>query len=138
GLFVGSSTTHGSTGWDDAAGADQITYGDVGSFSGRGPGAKGDAGVHLLASGSRSSGDVTVNQAMSGWHAWTTWGGTSRSGPVAAGNAALVYQAFRDTFGFWPNFEIAKMVLMNGATDLHRSEERRVGNEWTARELPRR
>lgn len=119
GLFVGSSTTHGSTGWDDAAGADQITYGDVGSFSGRGPGAKGDAGVHLLASGSRSSGDVPVNQAMSGWHAWTTWGGTSRSGPVAAGNAALVYQAFRDTFGFWPNFEIAKMVLMNGATDLH-------------------
>ena len=118
GLSVGASTSHGSTGWDDATGADQITYGDVAAFSGRGPSARGTAGVDVTGSGSRSSGDVPVNEAMSGWHAWTTWGGTSRSGPIVAGNAAIVYQAFYETFGFWPNFEIAKMLLMNGATDL--------------------
>lgn len=119
GLNVGASTSQGSTGWDDATGADQITYGDVASFSGRGPSARGTVGVEVVASGSRSSGDVPVNEAMSGWHAWTTWGGTSRSGPIVAGNAALVYQAFAQTYGFWPNYEIAKMLLMNGATDLH-------------------
>ena len=119
GLSVGASTSQGSTGWDDAAGAQQITYGDVASFSGRGPGARGVAGVDVTGSGSRASGDVPVNEAMSGWHAWTTWGGTSRSGPVVAGNAAIVYQAFYDTFGIWPNYEIAKLLLMNGATDLH-------------------
>ncbi|MEZ4523052.1 MAG: S8 family serine peptidase [Thermomicrobiales bacterium] len=118
-ILVGASTQHGSTGWDDAAGADQITYGDVASFSGRGPGARGDTGVSLVGSGSRASGSVPVNEAMSGWHAWTTWGGTSRSAPVVAGNAALVYQAFYETYGFWPNYEIVKMLLMNGATDLH-------------------
>ncbi|CAN5773305.1 hypothetical protein BH23CHL2_BH23CHL2_29620 [soil metagenome] len=117
-LGVGASTSHGSTGWDDAAGADQITYGDVASFSGRGPSARGTAGVDITGSGSRASGDVPVNEAKSGWHAWTTWGGTSRSAPVVAGNAALVYQAFMETYGFWPNYEIAKMLLVNGATDL--------------------
>lgn len=132
GLNVGASTEHGSTGWDlvteenlqnggpsPAPGADQITYGDVSSFSGRGPGARGTAGVQIVASGSRASGDVPVNEALSGVNAWTTWGGTSRSAPVVAGNAALVYQAFRDTFGFWPNYEIMKMLLMSGATDLN-------------------
>ncbi len=119
GLSVGASTSQGSTGWDDATGADQITYGDVASFSGRGPGSRGDAGVQVVGSGSRASGNVPVNEAMSGWHAWTTWGGTSRSAPVVAGNAALVYQAFLETYGFWPNYEMAKMILMSGATDLH-------------------
>ena len=118
GLDVGASTSQGSTGWDDATGADQITYGDVASFSGRGPSARGTVGVDITGSGSRSSGDVPINEAMSGWHSWTTWGGTSRSAPVVAGNAALVYQAFLETYGFWPNYEIAKMLLMNGATDL--------------------
>lgn len=119
GLMVGASTQHGSTGWDSATTAEQITYGDIASFSGRGPGARGDAGVDVVASGSRAAGDIPLNSAMSGAHAWTTWGGTSRSAPVAAGNAALVYQAYRATYGAWPNFDMAKMLMMSGATDLH-------------------
>lgn len=118
GLMVGASTQHGSTGWDSATGADQITHGDVASFSGRGPGARGDSGVHVLGSGSRASGDVSPNQSMSGAHAWTTWGGTSRAAPVVAGNAALMYQAFLETYGFWPSYEAARMLLMSGATDI--------------------
>ena len=40
-----------------------------------------------------------LNTVMDGRYAWETWGGTSRSTPVAAGAAALVYQAYRKAHG---------------------------------------
>ena len=53
------------------------------------------AGVDVVADGAYSAGDMTLNTVLDGTDAWETWGGTSRSTPVAAGAAALVYQAWR-------------------------------------------
>lgn len=119
GMIVGASTVYGSTGWDSASSADQVTSGDIATFSSRGPNATGADGVDIVASGAYAAGDIPVNLAMTGAQAWTTWGGTSRSAPVTAGNAALVYQAYRATYGSWPNYDMAKMLLKSGATDLH-------------------
>jgi hypothetical protein len=119
-VVVGAMTQYGSTGWDSAASADQITFGDVSAFSSRGPNGIGGPGVHLVASGAWSSGAVPLNEALiGGWHAWSTWGGTSRATPVAAGNAALVYQAYYETWGAWPDAETGRALLMSGARDLH-------------------
>lgn len=117
GLSVGASTQHGSTGWDNPGGADQITWGDVAVFSGTGPGARGDVGVDILGSGSRASGSATLNESFSGAHAWYTWGGTSRATPVVAGNAALMYQAYMENYGAWPDIWTAKAILKSGARD---------------------
>ena len=37
---------------------------------------------------------MTLNTVLDGRNAWDTWGGTSRSTPVAVGATALVYQAY--------------------------------------------
>jgi hypothetical protein len=120
GMTIGASTEYGSTGsFDSIVSVDQITHGDVASFSGRGPGARGDTGVNLLGNGSVGSGAVPLNEAFSGASSWETWAGTSRSTPVVAGNAALMYQAYLEANGSWPDFETAKAILMSGARDLH-------------------
>ncbi len=67
GMSVGASTQYGSTGeFDSIASADQITHGDVVSWSGRGPGARGDAGIELLGNGSVGSGAAPLNELFSG------------------------------------------------------------------------
>ena len=119
GLKVGASTQYGSTVIDSAAGADQITYGDVAFFSGRGPGARGIAGIDLVANGSVGTGAMTLNETFSGASAWQTWAGTSRSAPMAAGNAALAYQAYYQANGVWPDYATIKAILMSGARDLN-------------------
>jgi len=122
-IAVGASTEYGSTGWDSPGSAQQITYGDVTPFSNRGPGARGNASVDVVAGGAYSAGDVNLNdawyQGLNGWTAWGTWGGTSRSAPVAAGNLALVYDAYRQKHGVWPDNATARAIFMAGATDLH-------------------
>ncbi len=120
GIGVGASTQMGSTGWDSIANLDQITYNDVQSWSNRGPGARGTVGVHVVAEGAYGAGDMPLNvSGFDGWNAWETWGGTSRSGPVAAGNLALVYQAYREETGTWPTCDVARQILMSGATNIH-------------------
>ncbi|MEX2315279.1 MAG: S8 family serine peptidase, partial [Thermomicrobiales bacterium] len=120
GMSIGASTQYGSTGsFDSIVSADQVTHGDVVSWSGRGPGARGDVGVSLLGNGSVGSGAAPLNEFFSGASSWYTWGGTSRSAPVVAGNAALMYQAYYEANGSWPDFETAKAILMSGAKDLN-------------------
>jgi hypothetical protein len=118
-IGVGASTQMGSTGWDSAKDVDQITYGDVIPWSNRGPGARGDLGVHVVADGAFGSGDLALNEWGDGWTAYTTWGGTSRSSPVAAGNLALVYDAYKQATGVWPDFTTARAIFMQGATNLN-------------------
>ncbi len=122
GMSVGASTQMGSTGWDSVFEMSQITFGDVTPWSNRGPGAVGDSGPNVTADGAYAGGaspinSITTNANLpeyrrSGEFANGTWGGTSRSSPVAAGIAALVYQAFEDHHGRWPTWAEARSILM--------------------------
>ncbi len=117
GIDVAASTQIGSTGFDSITDTTQITYGDVIPFSNRGPGAAASNGPDLAADGAYASGAIPINFFIStdGTDANGTWGGTSRSTPVAAGATALVYQAFKAREGRWPKWEEARAILMSGA-----------------------
>jgi hypothetical protein len=119
-LSVGSSTQFSSIGaFDSYTSTDQINWGDVIPFSNRGPGAQGTNSVDLTANGAVGSGDRPLHNTLNGWVAWEGWIGTSRSVPVAAGNLALVYDAYRQVYGVWPDTETAQAMLMAGADDQH-------------------
>ncbi len=119
-VIVGASTQMGADGgWDSITTSDQVTYGDVAAWSNRGPSAMGLLAPAVMADGAYASGAVMLNRpdAGNGWRAWEIWGGTSRSTPVATGNAALVCQAFRQREGRWPTYAEVRALLMSGATD---------------------
>lgn len=125
GIGVGASTEYGSTGWDTITDTNQIMNNDVVAFSNSGPGAREGTGVEVLAGGAFAAGDEELNYySISTWGAydgnmsWVSWGGTSRSAPVALGVLALIYQAYKDAHGTWPTHEQAKALLMSTATDL--------------------
>jgi hypothetical protein len=119
-IMVGASTETGSAGQDGVSSVDAISFGDVAPFSNRGPSARGDVGVDVVAVGSMGAGDVPVNQSSDDVEdAWTMWSGTSRACPVAGANLALVYDAYRQANGVWPSAAEARALLMSGADDLH-------------------
>lgn len=115
GVMVGASTQFGSTGWDSITRTTQIVAGEAEAFSNRGPGARGEVGVDIMANGARGAGDLGLNAALDGRLAWETWGGTSRSTPVAAGGMALIYQAFRQAHGRWPTQAEGREIIKAGA-----------------------
>ena len=125
GIGVGASTEFGSTGWDSITDTTQIMFNDVTPFSNRGPGARGTNGVDVVAGGAFAAGAEELNYygiymwgEPNGNLAWDSWGGTSRSAPVAMGVLALIDQAFYEANGRWPTYEEAKALLMSTATDL--------------------
>lgn len=121
GISVGASTQFGGTGWDSIDSTSQIVDNDVMVWSNRGFGATGSPGVDVVADGAFSAGDLTLNAALDGRNAWETWGGTSRSAPVAAGAAALVYQAWKQANpGPVPSrfYTVTKDVLKSSSQDL--------------------
>jgi hypothetical protein len=99
GMSIGASTQFGATGWDSIKNYSQVRDNDIIGWSDRGPGATGANAIDAVADGAYSAGDATLNTVFNGNTAWTTWGGTSRSTPVTAGAAALVYQAWRSENG---------------------------------------
>jgi subtilisin family serine protease len=125
GLGIAASTQFGSTGWDSIAETSQIVYGDITPFSNRGPGADGRPGPSIAANGAYAAGASNLNfhyttnagneLLRTGDHALQTWGGTSRSSPIAAGHTALMYQAFKEKNGRWPTWEEAGAIMMAGA-----------------------
>ena len=120
GIAIGASTQFGSTGWDSITDTVQIVRNDVAPFSNRGPGARGGVGVDVVADGAYSSGAEGINYSgYDGATAWSTWGGTSRSAPVATGNLALVYQAYKEEHGTWPTVDVARAILMSGADHIN-------------------
>ena len=122
GLKIGASTQFGATGWDSILRYSQVTENDIAPFSNRGPGATAAPGVDLVADGSYAPGDATLNTVQDGRVAWETWGGTSRSTPVVAGAAALVYQSWRKAHPGQPlpaNFDTTvKQDLKSSTQDL--------------------
>ena len=134
GIGVGASTEFGSTGWDSITDTTQIMYNDVTPFSNRGPGARGTNGVDVVAGGAFAAGAEELNYYVpymwgspsdppprmhDGNLSWDSWGGTSRSAPVAGGVLALIYQAYKERFGHWPTYDVAKALLKSTATDLN-------------------
>lgn len=124
-IAVGASTEFGSTGWDSITDTTQIMNNDVTPFSNRGPGARGTAGVDVVAGGAFAAGDEALNYySISAWGApngnlsWDSWGGTSRSAPEAMGILATIYQAYKDANGVWPTYDVAKELFMSTARDL--------------------
>ncbi|MEN6480294.1 MAG: S8 family serine peptidase, partial [Anaerolineales bacterium] len=117
-LQVGTSTQYGSTNWDSIASADQIVHGDASNWYSHGPNNDGSVGVDVLTNGGRGSGDEALNYyGFNGAESWATWGGTSRSAPAAAGNLALIYQAYKARYGQWPTWDVAKALIKSSATD---------------------
>ena len=121
GISVGASTQFGGTGWDSIDRISQVVDNEVMVWSNRGFGATGAPGVDVVADGAYSAGDITLNTILNGTDAWLTWGGTSRSAPVAAGATALVYQAWKQAHGptLPPGFyKTAKDILKSSSLDL--------------------
>ena len=64
---------------------------------------------------------MTLNSSLNGRNAWETWGGTSRSAPVAGAAALLVYDAYKQAHGgsVPAGFEFkARQILKSSAQDL--------------------
>ena len=114
-MGIGASAQRGSDGSAEITGTYQITFGDISPFSDRGPGADGSNGPAVSANGDDGTGAYPINFIGDGAHSVMTWGGTSRSAPVASGAMALVYQAFDDANGRWPTWQEARSILMSGA-----------------------
>jgi len=124
-IAVGASTEFSATGWDSITSTAQINMNDVTPFSNKGPGANGRTGVDVVANGAYAPGDEALNYyAISMWgepngdYSWDSWGGTSRSSPVAAGVLALAYDAFHQATGEFMEGAMAKLILQSTATDL--------------------
>lgn len=118
GIGIGASTLYGSIGlFEQIASAGQIVGGDPMSWSNRGPGVRNISGVDVVATGAFGAGDLSLNQVLDGSIATADFGGTSMAAPVAAGNLALIYQAWRERTGAWPTFEEARALLMGTAKD---------------------
>ena len=116
-IAVGASTLYGSTqASEDIASLDQITYGDVQPWSARGPNSLGQIKPDVVATGSIATGDLPL--AGDGNGAWGVWAGTSLSSPVTCGIAALLYQAYMQTYGDYPTWDKAREILKSSCTDL--------------------
>jgi uncharacterized repeat protein (TIGR01451 family) len=124
-IGIGASTQYGTLLYfEPITDTDMLTYGDVQPWSNRGPDGLGGTGVHVNAVGAWGTGPNPLNLwaifygAPAGNFAYDIFGGTSMASPIAAGNLALIYQAYKDTHGNWPTYTQAKTLLMNSADDL--------------------
>jgi len=128
-IDVGASTMYGTLVYFEfILDETMLTYGDVQPWSNRGPTTLGDVSPDVVAVGAWGTGANPLNiygaifgdnfGFWTGQAAYDSFGGTSMATPIAAGNLALVYQAFKAKNGRWPTWQEAKAILLNGAQDL--------------------
>ncbi len=122
-IDVGASTSYGSSTIFELVEPEQFTYGDIQPWSNRGPGALGDIAPDIVAVGAWGTAALPLNSALlmekgNGQVAYDLFGGTSMATPVAAGNLALVYQAFKARHNRWPTWSEATSILLSSANDL--------------------
>ena len=118
-IDVGASTAYGAVRGFEDVNPSQFLYGDIQPWSNRGPGGLGDIAPDVAAVGAWGTGAVPLNRILgSGQTAYDVFGGTSMSTPVAAGTLALVYQAYLEKYGSWPDADQAREFLLAGARDL--------------------
>lgn len=125
-LAVGASTDfqYRVDPWFALDGGPSPAFGDVASFSTRGPSALGTQHVDVLANGLFGYGAEPLNHLLvltgspDGAGAWLLWAGTSLSTPLAAGAAALIYEAYHAANNRSPTQEEGKLLLMASASDV--------------------
>ena len=118
-ISVGAATQYGeTTTFEPISSTDRITWGDVQPWSNRGPSHLGQPKPDFVAVGAWGTGDVPLNMARNGSTAYDVWGGTSMSTPLSAGIAALVYGAYKNAHGMWPDAETVRTLLKSSADDL--------------------
>jgi uncharacterized repeat protein (TIGR01451 family) len=120
-IDVGASTSYGSLRYFEFVDPDQFTWGAVQPWSNRGPTTLGDIAPDVVAVGAWGTGANPLNifpYYGNGQAAYDIFGGTSMATPVAAGNLALMYQAFKQKNGRWPTWQEAKNIFLNASTDL--------------------
>ncbi|ACS89334.1 S8 family serine peptidase [Thermococcus sibiricus] len=100
-------------------GYELANYGDVVWFSDRGPNALGRVKPDVIAVGAYALGSLPVNYVGDGFWAADLWSGTSLATPMAAGIAALVYEAFYESHGRWPTAHEVKEILMSTAKNVN-------------------
>lgn len=94
-------------------------YDEVASWSGRGPTPAGYIKPDLLQVGAYSYTPTALFAGRkNGATAFDLFGGTSMACPLAAGSAALVYNAYNEKYGAKPSPSYVKMALMSAASDL--------------------
>jgi len=98
----------------ESAGA---TWGESISWSNRGPNSQGRMDPDLVAIGWSATGDVTLNEKTDANAAYRTWGGTSLATPVAAGLMALLYEAWHQRHGVYPDSQVIRNLAMSTAMD---------------------
>ncbi|WP_461865444.1 S8 family serine peptidase [Thermococcus sp.] len=122
-ITVGASVEwgyRGLFGYDDGPWSMELAnYGDVADFSNRGPNALGQPDPDVLAVGEFALGSEPVNMYGDGFWASDLWSGTSLATPMAAGIAALVYEAYYETYGRWPTSQEVKEILMSTAENVN-------------------
>ncbi len=94
------------------------TWGDIASWSNRGPNSQGRLDPDIVAVGWSATGDTTLNEKTNANSATTTWSGTSLSTPLAAGLTALVFEAFQDRAFRDPNSQEVRDLVMSTSDDL--------------------
>ena len=122
-ITVGASVEWGYRalfGYDDGPwGGTLANYGDVADFSNRGPNALGQVDPDVLAVGEYALGSIPVNSVGDGFWSADLWAGTSLATPMAAGIAALVYEAYYNTHGRWPTAQEVREILMSTADNVN-------------------
>ena len=103
--------------------------GDILPSSGRGPTMTGNPKPDIVASGAFCYGDTPLNVDQNmysgawewdgGQWAWDLWSGDSLSAAIGAGGLALVYQAYYEAHGQYPDAQTAKNILKSGADNLN-------------------
>ncbi|MCS5537223.1 MAG: S8 family serine peptidase, partial [Candidatus Poseidoniaceae archaeon] len=94
------------------------TWGDMAMWTNRGPNSQGRMDPDIVAIGWSATGDTTLNEKTNANSATATWGGTSLATPLAAGLMALVFEAYHDEHGFYPDSQVIRDLVMSTARDL--------------------
>jgi subtilisin family serine protease len=93
------------------------TFGESAMWTNRGPNSVSRLDPDIVAVGWSATGDRTLNEVTNANSARRSWGGTSLATPIAAGLTALVYQAYFDEYGTWPDSQTVRDLIMSTADD---------------------
>src|SRR2546428_585276 len=96
-------------------------YGDVVSFSSRGPNSLGQPGPDILGIGEAGIAGIPVNEVFSGQDAFDIFfAGTSQAAPNIAGIVALIMEAYASAHGGrTPTTAVIQSILKTTADDVH-------------------